>query len=143
MGPDHEYVVAGVAVADAERVSVDPSFTGLLLPAVANEGIVIGAAVTELLAELVHPFSVCVTVYAPAAATMCGLSMPASLQVTLAPLAKPDAVKVDVPLQLLTTAAVGADGVVGWAPIVPLAAADMQPSEFLAVILYEAPAATT
>ena len=72
---------------------------------------VIGFAVTELLAGLVQPVTVCVTVNVPDV-TVRGLPLPPSLQVSEP--VKPDAVMVELP-QLFTTAKVGAGDKIGFA----------------------------
>ena len=85
--------------------TVQPGCTDTV--AVGAAGNATGAAVTELLIILVHPPTVCVTVYVPAVVTVLGLPVPASLQVSV-PVA-PVAVMVELP-QLFTTVNTGAAG---------------------------------
>ena len=90
-------------------VSVDVPSQLFVTASVGAGGGFCGAAVTELLAALVHPPTVWVTVNVPGALTVLGLAavLP-SLQVSV-PVA-PVTVRVDVPSQLFVTASVGAGG---------------------------------
>ena len=77
-------------------------------PTVGAAGVFLGAGVTELLALLVQPFTVWVTVRAAVEVTVRGLPLPPSLQVSVP--VNPEAVTVDVPLQLSCTSNTGATG---------------------------------
>lgn len=48
-----------------------------------QDGLTFGAEVTEVLAGLVHPFTVCVTVYVPDVVTTRGLPLPPSLHASV------------------------------------------------------------
>ena len=104
-----------VSVAPAARpvaVTVDVPSQLSTFPNTGAEGVVFGAGVTELLTELVHPLSDCVTVRAVVELTVRGFPLPPSLQISVAPLTSPVAVIVDVPSQLSTLPKIGAAGVV-------------------------------
>ena len=98
--------------------------------AVINNGGV-GSAIADV-GGLVQPFTVCVTAYAPAVATVIELVV-ALLFHNNVPAAVAD--NVAVPSQLFITDTTGATGVIGCAIIVVLAAGDRQPSAFFIVTL--------
>lgn len=95
-------------------------FTTLTVGAV---GVVLGAGVIELLAPLVHPLTVWVTVRDVVELTVRGFPLPPSLQLRVAPLTRPVAVMVDVPSHLSSLLRVGAAGVVFGAGVTELLAA--------------------
>ena len=81
---------------------------------------------TELLAALVHPPTVCVTVKVPAVVIVLGLPVPPSLHVSVAPRVTAVAVIVELP-QLFTTVKTGAVGIAVGAVVTELLAALVQP----------------
>ena len=96
-----------------------------------------GAAETLLLVLLIHPFKVCVAeMFAAGVLNTLGFPLPPSLQdnvpVTLLALME------ELP-QVLVTAKIGAVGTIGARGIIPVAAVEIQPAAFFAVILYAAP----
>ncbi|ALD21340.1 hypothetical protein AM218_09080 [Hymenobacter sp. DG25A] len=105
-----------VSVLPATRlVAVTVELSQLLTtPSTGAAGVGLGAGVTELLAGLVQPFTVWVTVRAVVEVTVRGLPVPPSLQVSVLPATKLVAVTVELS-QLFTTPSVGAAGrEVGW-----------------------------
>ena len=89
-------------------------------------GMVVGAVVTELLAALVQPAMVCVTVNVPVVVIVLGLMVDPSLHVIVAPVARPVAVITELP-QLFTTVKTGAVGIAVGAVVTALLAALVQP----------------
>ena len=83
-----------------------------------------GAAFTVLLARLVQPPVVCVTVYGPGMVTVLGLPLPPSLQVNVP--VTPVAVMVELP-QLSTTVSTGAAGTGNGAVVTALLLILVQP----------------
>jgi hypothetical protein len=83
---------------------------GCVIDTVGATGVVFGAAVAEP-GRLVHPFTVCVTLYKPPVLTIIMDEPVAPVLHNKLPVAVVD--KVDVPSQLLTTFTIGVAGIAG------------------------------